>query len=148
MMMGDCGHTKNVRINCDWSATNRTPLNRIVLCIFNFQYFRVALAGTETSAKPSDALPSYDDDGDVIASNERKRAQRGRRHIYTDNYVSDDQNNGKWIGNGLCFYPWLITCIVTLRLSLAITSAFSLIFHLFFVAERILFLFGFLHVAH
>lgn len=54
---------------------------------------------------PSDALPSYDDDDgddggghdDVIAHNERKRTPRGRRHIYTENYVSDDQNNGKLV---------------------------------------------------
>lgn len=48
------------------------------------------------SAMPSNALPPYDDDNDdVIIHNERKRTSRGRRHIYNENYVSDDQNNGK-----------------------------------------------------
>lgn len=44
---------------------------------------------------PPPPLPG-DEDDDAVAFNERKRAQRGRRHIYKENYVSDDQNNGKW----------------------------------------------------
>lgn len=57
---------------------------------------------TRISAVPSDATLSYDDvadEDDIIAHNERKRPPRERRHIYNENYVSDDQNNGKWVWN-------------------------------------------------
>lgn len=52
---------------------------------------------TNADGSTDDDGDDVDDDDDVVvtAVNERKRTWRKRRHTHNENYVSDDQNNGK-----------------------------------------------------